>query len=88
MSGELYNLIMHSNPEFWSGGNDYIYFPKERFLECTEDHLKKRFQALNKSTINEIKKLPTLFATEQEMTDTRIGKITNIEEHTLPPISF
>lgn len=81
MSTELYNLIMHSNPEFWSGDNDYIHFPKERFLEYTDDHLKERFQSLDQSAINEIKKLPTLFATEEEMTDTRIGKITKIEEH-------
>ncbi len=80
MSTELYNLIMHSNPEFWSGDNDYIHFPKERFLEYTDDHLKERFQSLDQSAINEIKKLPTLFATEEEMTDTRIGKITKIEE--------
>lgn len=80
MSGELYNLIMHSNPKFWSEDHDYIYFPKERFLEYTDDHLKARFQSLDQSAINEIKKLPTLFATEQEMTETRIGKITKIEE--------
>lgn len=70
---------MHSDPEFWSGGNDYIYFPRERFLEHTEAHLRKRFQSLNQGVINEIKKFPTLFATEQEMTDTRIGKITKVE---------
>jgi hypothetical protein len=79
MSDKLYNLIMHSNPKFWSGNDGYIDFPKERFLEYTKDHLKKRFQSLDQSAISEIKKLPTLFATEEEKTDTRIGRITKVE---------
>ena len=79
MSNKLYNLIMDADPEFWSGNAGYIDFPRNRFLEYTADHLKNKFQSLGKNAISEIKNLPTLFATEHEYTETRIGKITNIE---------
>jgi hypothetical protein len=79
MSGKLYNLIMHSDPAFWLGDGGYVDFPKERFLEYTEDHLKNQFQSLDENTINKLKSLPTLFAVEHESSDTRIGKINNIE---------
>ena len=70
---------MHADPEFWSGNAGYIDFPRNRFLEYTADHLKNKFQSLGKNVISEIKNLPTLFATEHEYTETRIGKITNME---------
>ena len=79
MSNKLDNLIMDADPEFWSGNAGYIDFPKSRFLEYTADHLKKKFQSLGKNAISEIKSLPTLFAIEHEYTETRVGKITNIE---------
>ena len=70
---------MDADPEFWSGNAGYIDFPRSRFLEYTADHLKNKFQSLGKNAISEIKNLPTLFATEREYTETRIGKIINIE---------
>ena len=79
MNNKLYNLIMVGNPEFWSDNPGYIDFSRNRFLEYTADHLKNKFQSLNENAISEIKNLPTLFATEHEYTETRIGKITNIE---------
>ena len=79
MSNKLYNLIMDADPEFWSSNSEYIDFPRSRFLEYTADHLKNKFQLLGKNSISEIKNLPTLFAIEHEYTETRIGKITNIE---------
>lgn len=79
MSNKLYNLIMDADPEFWSGNAGYIDFPRSRFLEYTADHLKNKFQSLGKNAISEIKNLPTLFAIEHEYTETRIGKIINIE---------
>ena len=70
---------MHGDPEFWSGNEGFVDFPKDRFLEYTEDHLKNQFQLLDQNAINELKTLPTLFAVEHEHYDTRIGKINNIE---------
>jgi len=79
MVGGLYNLIMAYDPEFWSGDQGYVDFPKSRFLEHTEAQIKNQFQSLNQNTIDIIKKLPTLFAIEEEKSDTRIGRITNID---------
>ena len=79
MSNKLYNLIMDADPEFWSGNAGYIDFPRSRFLEYTADHLKNKFRSLGENAISEIKNLPTLFATEHEHAETRIGKITKIE---------
>jgi len=70
---------MHSDPEFWSGNEGYVDFPKERFLEYTKDHLRQQFQSLDQNVIDKLKTLPTLFAVEHEWADTRIGKINNIE---------
>lgn len=75
----LYSLIMHGNPEFWSGNEGYVDFPRDRFLEYTDDHLKTEFQSLDPNTINRLKTLPTLFAVEHENADTRVGKVTDIE---------
>lgn len=74
-----YNLIMHGDPNFWVAENGTVSFPKERFLEYTEDSLKEQFKELTPQTIKAIKKLPTLFATEHEEANTRIGKIKDIK---------
>lgn len=79
MADKLYNLIMHHSPTFWSGHEGYVDFPKVRFLEYTSNDVKDQFRSLDQKTINEIKKMPTLFAVEREEADTKIGKITNIE---------
>ena len=80
MGGNLYNLIMHHDPYFWSGDREYVDFPKDRFLEHTNQDIKEKFQNLDETTTSKLLKLPTLFAVEQESADTRIGKVTKIEE--------
>lgn len=70
---------MHSDPSFWQNNEGYVDFPRDRFLEYTADHVKAEFEELNEETINEIKNIPVLFATEHENSETKIGKITNIE---------
>lgn len=70
---------MHSDPEFWSGDDGYVDFERKRFLAYTEENIKEGFKALDQSTINKLKSLPTLFAVEDESAYTRIGKINHIE---------
>ncbi len=79
MSKTLYNLIMHGDPDFWSAEKGTVSFPKERFLEHTESSLREQFNDLDVETITVLKKIPTLFATEHEKNNTRIGKITDIK---------
>jgi hypothetical protein len=70
---------MHSNPKFWENDETYAIFTKDRFLEYTEEHIKEEFEALDYTVINKLKKIPVLFATEHEQTETKIGKITDIK---------
>ena len=79
MSGNFYNLIMATVPEFYSGDSGEFTIPKDRFLQYTEDHIKDEFESLDEDAITKLKALPTIFATENEVTDARIGKITDIK---------
>ena len=72
---------MATVPEFYPGNEGQIDFPRDRFLEHTDNDLINQFQSLDQNAITKLKQLPTLFAAEHEKVDTRIGKITNIEVH-------
>jgi hypothetical protein len=78
MSRQMYNLIMASVPSFYSGDQGEFTIPKDRFLEYTEATIKGQFQSLDQDAINKLKNLPTMFAVENEVVDSRIGKITDI----------
>ncbi|MBV8648448.1 MAG: AAA family ATPase [Paludibacterium sp.] len=70
---------MASVPSFYQGDKGGFSIPKDRFLQYTEDPIKEQFQSLDQDAINRLKNLPTIFATEQEVSDARIGRITDIE---------
>ena len=70
---------MATVPEFYSGDAGEFTIPKDRFLQYTEDHIKDEFESLDEDAIAKLKALPTIFATENEVTDARIGKITDIK---------
>lgn len=79
MGGKLYNLIMATVPQFYSGNEGEFTIPKDRFLQYTEDDIKEKFISLDQDVIEKLKSLPAIFATEDEVTDARIGKITDIK---------
>jgi len=79
MSANLYNLIMATVPEFYSGNEGEFTIPKDRFLQYTDDHIKEQFQPLDQDVIKKLKSLPAIFATEDEVADARIGKITDVK---------
>ena len=79
MSVQMYSLIMASVPSFYSGDQGEFTILKDRFLEYTEAAIKGQFQSLDQDAINKLKNLPTMFAVENEVVDTRIGKITDIK---------
>lgn len=66
-------------PEFYSGNEGEFTIPKDRFLQYTEDHIKEAFESLDEGVIAKLKSLPAIFATEDEVADARIGKITDIK---------
>lgn len=73
----MFNLLISSNPDSWSG--DSYEFDKSRVaVEYTADEVSERYKSLDANAIEELKGFPTLFVTEREQTETRIGRITNI----------
>lgn len=73
----MFNLLISSNPDAWSTGT----FELERSrvaVEYTADEISERYKNLSAEVIEELKTFPTIFATEHEQTDSRIGFITEI----------
>jgi predicted nucleotide-binding protein len=70
----MFNLLISSNPEAWSG--DSYEFEKGRVaVEYTIDEISERYKSLDVNAIEELKGFPTLFVTEHENTESRIGQI-------------
>jgi len=73
----LFNLLISSDPESWNEGSYEI--DKYRVaIEYTANEISEQYKLLDANTIEELKKFPTLFVTENEQTESRIGYITNI----------
>jgi hypothetical protein len=73
----MFNLLISSNPDSWSG--EPYEFDKSRVaVEYTVDEISERYKSLDNTAIEELKSFPTLFVTENEKTESRIGRITNI----------
>jgi hypothetical protein len=73
----MFNLLISSNPESWSG--DSFEFEKSRVaVEYTVDEISERYKSLDANAIEELKGFPALFVTEHEQTESRIGRIKNI----------
>lgn len=74
----MFNLLIASNPEAWSG-NSYEFEKSRVAVEYTVDEISERYKSLDSNAIEELKGFPTLFVTEQEQTESRIGRIKNIK---------
>lgn len=74
----MFNLLISSNPEAWYG--DSYEFEKGRVaVEYTVDEISERYKSLDVNAVEELKGFPTLFVTEHEQTESRIGRIKNIK---------
>lgn len=74
----MFNLLISSNPEAWSG--DSYEFEKGRVaVEYTVDEISERYKSLDVNAVEELKGFPTLFVTENEQTESRIGRIKAIK---------
>lgn len=73
----MFNLLISSHPESWS---DKTYqFERSRVaVEYTSDEISERYKSLDANAIEELKSFPTLFVTENEQTESRIGRIVDI----------
>lgn len=74
----MFNLLIAANPEAWS--NESCEFDKSRVaVEYTIDEISERYKSLDANAVEELKGFPTLFVTEQEQTESRIGRIKHIK---------
>lgn len=73
----MYNLIVKYNKDKWDGKP--FLLDRSRFLEYTDNEIIAKFQSLKPSMIEEILKLPTIFAYERvEKKNPYFGSITKI----------
>jgi len=73
----LFNLIISYDPDSWSSSPQELHRSRVA-IEYTADEISERYKNLDKDTIEELKGIPTLFVTENEATESRIGHVTNI----------
>ncbi len=73
----MFNLIISYGPESWSSSTQE--FQRSRVaIEYTADEISERYKHFDTETIEELKSFPTLFVTENEETESRIGRVVNI----------
>jgi hypothetical protein len=73
----LFNLLISYNPETWDL-SPYECDKSRAVVEYTADEISERYKFFDENAIEELKSFPTLFVTENEATESRIGYITNI----------
>jgi predicted nucleotide-binding protein len=73
----LFNFLVSYGEESWV--NSPTEFQRARVaVEYTADEISERYKFLDESAIEELKGFPSLFVTENEVTESRIGYISNI----------
>lgn len=73
----MFNLLISFNPETWDL-SPYECDKSRAVVEYTADEISERYKFFDENAIEELKSFPTLFVTENESTESRIGYITNI----------
>ncbi len=74
----MFNLLVSYSPESWTLSP--VNFDKSRVaVEYTVDEISERYKSLDETAIEELKGFPSLFVTENEQTESRIGRITDIK---------
>lgn len=73
----MFNLLISYGEDSWA--ESPVGFDKSRVaVEYTTDEISERYKSLDETAIEELKGFPSLFVTEQEATESRIGRITEI----------
>lgn len=74
----MYSLIVTAQEDAWDGKP--VVFPRGRFGEYTEDHIRDRFSAFNAEIRSELCAMPAVFAVEGRAdTKVHIGEIKDIK---------
>jgi hypothetical protein len=78
-TASMYNLIVTAAAEAWDKAN-YV-LDSSRYLEHTDDDLRSRLKALDAKTIEQLQKLPTLFAYESQVdAPARVGWVADLQQ--------
>lgn len=73
----MFNLLISYSEDSWTSSP--TEFDKSRVaVEYTADEISERYKSLNQEAIEELKGFPSIFVTENETTESRIGRITDI----------
>jgi hypothetical protein len=73
----MFNLLIFSSKDSWA--KSPTEFDRSRIaVEYTANEISERYKSLDETAIDELKRFPTLFVTENEKTESRIGRITEI----------
>ncbi len=73
----MFNFLVSYGEESWS--NSPTEFQRARVaVEYTADEISERYKFLDEGAIEELKSFPSLFVTENEVTESKIGYISNI----------
>jgi len=73
----LFNLIVSYDPESWDNSPNELDRSRVA-IEYTADEISERYKFLDDKAIEELKSFPTLFVTENESVESKIGYVTNI----------
>lgn len=73
----MFNLIISHDPETWDL-TPYHCDRSRAIVEYTADEISERYKFFDQNAIEELKSFPTLFVTENESVETRIGYITEV----------
>lgn len=73
----MFNLLIANNPDSWTE-HIYVYQKSRVAIEYTADEISERYKNFEEDVIQELKTFPTLFVTELETSESRIGYITDI----------
>jgi len=73
----LFNLLISASPESW-GRSPYELDRSRAAVEYTANEISERYKFFDETAIEELKSFPSLFVTENEQTESRIGYITDI----------
>lgn len=73
----MFNLIISYDPESWDSSPHEL--DRSRIaIEYTADEISERYKFFDEKAIEELKSFPTLFVTENETVESRLGYVTNI----------
>jgi len=77
----MLNLLIAAGEEAWNSSP--FEFPRSRVaIEYTASEISERYRDFGENALHELKSFPSLFVTENEVTESKIGYITNIRLRT------